>query len=89
MAMAAEMSARLGWLQPAERDRAVQLLERLGLPVAPPRIGAQRGRELMGMDKKVLGGRIRLVLLRGLGRAAVVDDYAEQALDATLQAHFG
>ena len=89
MAMAAEMSARLGWLQPAERDRAVRLLERLGLPVAPPRIGAQRGRELMGMDKKVLGGRIRLVLLRELGRAAVVDDYAEQALDATLQAHFG
>jgi 3-dehydroquinate synthase len=89
MAMAADMSARLGWLQPAERDRAVQLLERLGLPVAPPSIGAQRGRELMGMDKKVLGGRIRLVLLRGLGRAAVVDDYAEQALDATLQADFG
>jgi 3-dehydroquinate synthase len=89
MAMATEMSARLGWLQPADRDRAVRLLERLGLPVAPPRIGAQRGRELMGMDKKVLGGRIRLVLLRELGRAAVVDDYAEQALEATLQAHFG
>ena len=87
--MAAEMSARLGWLQPAERDRAVRLIERLGLPIAPPRIGAQRGRELMGMDKKVLGGRIRLVLLSELGRAAVVDDYAPQALDATLQAHFG
>jgi 3-dehydroquinate synthase len=89
MVMAADMSTRLGWLQPAERDRVVQVLTRLGLPVAPPRIGAQRGRELMGMDKKVLGGRIRLVLLQGLGRAAVVDDYAEQALDATLQAHFG
>jgi 3-dehydroquinate synthase len=89
MAMALEMSARLGWLQSAERDRALLLLEKLGLPVAPPRIGAQRGRELMGLDKKVLGGRIRLVLLRELGRAVVVDDYAEQALDATLQAHFG
>jgi 3-dehydroquinate synthase len=89
MAMAADMSTRLGWLQPAERDRIVQLLTRLGLPVAPPRIGAQRGRELMGMDKKVLGGRIRLVLLQGLGRAAVVDDYPEHALEATLQAHFG
>jgi 3-dehydroquinate synthase len=89
MVIAADMSTRLGWLQPAERDRVVQVLTRLGLPVTPPRIGAQRGRELMGMDKKVLGGRIRLVLLQGLGRAAVVDDYAEQALDATLQAHFG
>jgi 3-dehydroquinate synthase len=89
MAMAADMSARLGWLQPDERDRVVALLKQLGLPVEPPRIGAQRGRELMGMDKKVLGGRIRLVLLQGLGRATVVDNYAEQALDATLQAHFG
>jgi 3-dehydroquinate synthase len=89
MAMAADMSTRLGWLQPAERDRIVQLLTRLGLPVAPPRIGTQRGRELMGMDKKVLGGRIRLVLLQGIGRAAVVDDYPEHALEATLQAHFG
>jgi 3-dehydroquinate synthase len=89
MAMAAEMSARLGWLQPAECDRVVQLLKRVGLPTAPPRIGAQRGRELMGMDKKVLGGRIRLVLLKELGHAVVVNDYAEQALDATLQAHFG
>jgi 3-dehydroquinate synthase len=89
MAMAADMSTRLGWLQPAERDRVVQLLTRLGLAVAPPRIGAQRGRELMGMDKKVLGGRIRLVLLQGLGRATVVDDYSEQAFEATLQAHFG
>ena len=43
----------------------------------------------MGMDKKVLGGRVRLVLMRGLGRAAMPDDYAEQALEATLQAHFG
>ena len=89
MAMAADMSARLGWLQPDQRDRVVALLKQLGLPVEPPRIGAQRGRELMGMDKKVLGGRIRLVLLQGLGRATVVDNYAEQALDATLQAHFG
>jgi 3-dehydroquinate synthase len=89
MVMAMAMSVRLGWLPPTERDRAVRLLEKLGLPVAPPRIGAQRGRELMGMDKKVLGGRIRLVLLRELGRAVVADDYAEQALDATLQEHFG
>jgi 3-dehydroquinate synthase len=89
MAMAAEMSERLGWLQPAARDRVVRLLKRLGLPTDAPRIGAQRGRELMGMDKKVLAGRIRLVLLEELGRAVVVDDYAEQAFDATLQAHFG
>ena len=89
MVMATDMSTRLGWLPVADRDRVVRLVEKLGLPVAAPQIGAQRGRELMGMDKKVLGGRIRLILLRELGRADVVDDYAEPALEATLRAHFG
>ena len=42
----------------------------------------------MGMDKKVLDGRIRLVLLRELGQADVVGDYPSEALDATLRAHF-
>ena len=88
--MAADLSARLGWLQPADRDARRAAARALRTCRSqPPRIGAQRGRELMGMDKKVLGGRIRLVLLRELGQADVVDDYAEQALDATLQAHFG
>ena len=89
MAMAADMSQRLGWLQPAERDRAVQLLERSGCRPRRRASARSAARELMGIDKKVLGGRIRLVLLRELGHADVVDDYAEQALDATLQAHFG
>jgi 3-dehydroquinate synthase len=43
----------------------------------------------MGMDKKVLDGRVRLVLLRGIGNAEVVGDYPKAALDATLQHHFG
>ncbi len=71
------------------RPRRAAAQARSACRPTPPRIGAQRGRELMGMDKKVLGGRIRLVLLKELGHAVVVDDYAEQALDATLQAHFG
>jgi 3-dehydroquinate synthase len=88
MAMAADMSQRLGWLSTAEKERTLRLLQRFGLPVQAPHIGAQRARELMGLDKKVLGGRIRLVLLRQLGQARIVDDYSNEALDATLQAHF-
>ena len=33
---------------------------------------------LMGMDKKVLAGRIRLVLLRRLGEGVVSGDYPAQ-----------
>ena len=43
---------------------------------------------LMGMDKKVLAGRIRLVLLQGLGTAAVTADYDPEALGETLREHF-
>ncbi|MGH8177008.1 MAG: 3-dehydroquinate synthase [Steroidobacter sp.] len=88
MAMAAEMSERLGWLTHAQYIRAIRVIEKFELPVAGPRIGAQRARELMGLDKKVLDGRIRLVLLRRLGQAEVLGDYPAPALDDTLHAHF-
>jgi 3-dehydroquinate synthase len=88
MAVALDMSHRLGWLDAAQRDRAVRVLERFGLPTKPPRIGAQRARELMGLDKKVLEGRIRLVLLRALGAAVVSSDYPASVLNDVLQAHF-
>src|SRR5690606_37990750 len=88
MCIAADMSARLGWITTADRERAVQLLVRFGLPTEAPKIGATRALALMGMDKKVLEGRVRLVLLRSLGRAEVVGDYPAEALNATLAQHF-
>jgi 3-dehydroquinate synthase len=87
--MAADLSHRLGWLAAGDIARVRGCLERAGLPVEAPRIGAARALALMGMDKKVLGGRIRLVLLRRLGHAIVTGDYDDQALAATLAAGFG
>jgi hypothetical protein len=37
----------------------------------------------------VLGGRLRLVLLRGIGAAFVCADYPSEALTRTLAAHLG
>ena len=89
MVMAADMSVRMDWLAAVDRDRAVQLLLRFGLPVKAPAIGASKGRELMGMDKKVLDRKLRLVLLRRMGKADIVSDYPNEALEATLHEHFG
>jgi 3-dehydroquinate synthase len=72
--MAAELSRRLGWLDGAAVDRVRSLMTRAGLPVAGPRLGAERYLDLMGHDKKVLAGRLRLVLLKHLGEALT---YAE------------
>ncbi|WP_018860824.1 MULTISPECIES: 3-dehydroquinate synthase [unclassified Thioalkalivibrio] len=85
MAMAARMSERMGWLSPAERERAEALIQRAGLALDPPdRMTADRFRELMAIDKKVASGRLRLVLLRGIGEAEITDQFDVSALDATL-----
>jgi 3-dehydroquinate synthase len=88
MLLAADVSRRLGWLDAGSVERLRELLRRTGLPTTAPAVGANRARELMGMDKKVLQGRLRLVLLRRLGEGVVCDDYAADALEATLRTHF-
>jgi 3-dehydroquinate synthase len=89
MLMAAEMSQRLGNIDSSVVARLRALLQRAGLPVDAPRIGAARAFDYMRMDKKVHAGRVRLVLLAGLGRAIVTSDYPDAALRDTLAAHFG
>jgi 3-dehydroquinate synthase len=89
MLLAADLSQRMGWIEAAEVRRLRELLQRAGLPVVAPRIGAQRARDLMGMDKKVLDGRIRLVLLRRVGEGMLTADYDATAFEETLRSHFG
>ena len=87
--IAADLSARLGLLDQRVVERLQQLLRRAGLPVEAPRIGAARALEYMRVDKKVQSGRVRLVLLSGLGRSIVTGDYPDAVLGATLAARFG
>ena len=89
MLMAADLSRRLGWINQDDQARVRDLVARAGLPLEPPRIGAVRGFELMQMDKKVLAGTVRLVLLERLGRAVVSAAYEADALEATLSEYFG
>lgn len=86
MCMAARLSARSGWLGQAELGRIIALLARAQLPTAPPPdISPARFRELMSHDKKNVGGRIRLVLLRALGQSCVTRDYDDQLLELELR----
>jgi len=88
MLIAADLSQRLGLIDGAAKERVRDILTRAGLPTDAPRVGAARALELMQMDKKVLAGAVRLVLLEKLGRAVVTADYSQTALDATLQEYF-
>ncbi len=85
MCMAATMSARLGWISAADRDRAIALIAKAGLPTkAPNDISPERWREFMARDKKNRDGKMRLVLLKRLGQAVVSSDYDADSLDQTL-----
>lgn len=87
--MALEMSRRLGWISAAERDRGVRLLARAGLPVVPPTdMTPEDFMQHMAVDKKVLDGQLRLVLLKQLGEAVVTGDFPREVLDATLRVDY-
>ncbi len=87
MLMAADLSRRLGWLEPRQVADLRALLEALHLPVTvPPGLAAQGLLEAMARDKKVHEGVVRLVLLHDLGEAVVTGDYPEALLRATLEA---
>jgi len=89
LVLAAELSVRMGRLPGAEARRIRELLATAGLPVDPPRLGRQRMLDLMGMDKKVAGGQLRLVLLDAIGAAVVSADYPRDALEALLAERAG
>jgi len=86
MVMATELSRRLGWLSTADVERVRALCRRARLPTAGPALGGARYLDLMGHDKKVLDGRLRLVLLRRLGQAVTSAEVPPDDLRAAIDA---
>ena len=78
------MAAVASDLPAADVDRLQKLLAAAGLPTAPPKLGGRALWQAMQLDKKVLSGRVRLVLLKTLGDAFVTADYDQGALDRAL-----
>jgi 3-dehydroquinate synthase len=94
MVLAFELSARLGLCRPADAKRVRRHLSELGLPVGL-RGPADRSWSADGLlahmarDKKVLGGKLGFVLVRGIGEAFVTHDVDTQDMGAVLDAALG
>jgi 3-dehydroquinate synthase len=86
MVIAAELSRRLGWLDAADVARVRDLLARARLPIIGARLGADRYLDLMGHDKKVIAGRLRLVLLNRLGEAVTYAEAPDTEIRAAIDA---
>jgi 3-dehydroquinate synthase len=79
MAMAFDLSVRMGLCESQDRDRVKNHLAACGLPVG---LGAIRDAgwsaaeliDLMGQDKKVVDGKLTFILARGIGRSFITDD---------------
>jgi 3-dehydroquinate synthase len=89
MALAFELSARLGLCDPQAPVLVRTHLRRLGLPSSPadiaaPRMNAKTLIAHMAQDKKVKDGRITFVLARGIGQAFMTSDVETQAVEAML-----
>lgn len=89
LSMAATMSRECGLISDEDAERVRRLVELAGLPTQVPTVTPDQMLEHMRIDKKMLGGRLRLVLLRRLGEAFVTADYPPEALARTLAAHCG
>jgi len=87
MVMAAELSARLGWLAATDVARVRDVVAAAGLPLAAPAdMTADDFLARMRLDKKNVDNRLRLVLLRALGDACVHDATPPATLNALLEA---
>jgi 3-dehydroquinate synthase len=82
--MAANLSLRMGWLNTSDIQRMQALFQLAKLQYKPPALGVDKYLALMGLDKKVQDGKIRLILQQGIGHAVITSAYDAKALQLTL-----
>ena len=84
--MAAESSHSQGLIDRSTVKRTENLFRRAGLPVTGPTMASGRYLELMAHDKKVVAGKMKLILLRDIGKAFISDACPESAVLAAIEA---
>ena len=85
LAISAKLSRRLGWISEEAVGRIENLLQQARLPIEPPaELDKERLLKLMAVDKKVLDGKLRLVLLQGIGKAIVTSQFEMTDIVQTL-----
>ncbi len=85
MCMAARLSELEGWISAADVARVRAIVKRAGLPIhAPESMTSEQFQHLMGIDKKVLDGKLRLVLLQSIGKAVVTGAFSPKHLQTCL-----
>jgi 3-dehydroquinate synthase len=83
--MAARLSLQLGWLNSGDVARIEQLFTNASLPISAPReISVEQFLSYMAVDKKNVSGKIRLILMQGIGEALITDEVPIDTLERFL-----
>ena len=89
IAMAADMSHRMGWIEGGLKDRIGRALKAAKLPTRLPAgspMTLEKFQTLMSVDKKVANGVLRLILLKGeLGNCVFTDKFDKSAMVETIK----
>jgi 3-dehydroquinate synthase len=81
MLIALDLSVRMGWVNTKEISRLRSLLEKSRLPVrVPNNMTDSQFLDIMAGDKKVLNGKLRLVLLKNIGSAIVTEEAPQEKI---------
>lgn len=86
MVMAADLSARLGQLDPAQAAEVRAIVASAGLPDLPPELPEATWLGLMAKDKKADQGRMTFILLKAIGEAFIDTSVDAAELRKTLLA---
>jgi 3-dehydroquinate synthase len=85
MCMAARLSNKMGMLGNADVERIEALIAKAYLPTKPPKeISTSQFMQLMAVDKKVMDGKLRLVLMESLGQSVVTGNFETRLLEELL-----
>jgi 3-dehydroquinate synthase len=85
MCMAARLSNKMGMLGNADVERIEALIAKAYLPTKPPKeISTSQFMQLMAVDKKVMDGKLRLVLMESLGQSVVTGNFDTRLLEELL-----
>ncbi len=81
---AGRISSRMGILNEGELSRIRELFQQAALPVAMPNLAKEKLLQAMKHDKKVRGGRIRMILPRAIGDVFITDEVSQNLIEEVL-----
>ncbi|MDP3724953.1 MAG: 3-dehydroquinate synthase family protein [Nanoarchaeota archaeon] len=85
MTFAIKISRKINIISEGQATRALRLIKKFGLPQTVSGINIKKVRKIMKKDKKNIGGRTRLVLLKEIGVVSVQENIRDGIINKVLK----